>query len=81
MKAVTMELARLEELNWAADKKVAESIFPYVLVEAINLLLNAEPKDEKLIKDYMVSGDVAKKLINLLKEDGLLELIEKHANK
>ena len=81
MKAVITELAGLEELNWAADEKVAENIFPYVLIEAINLLLNAEPKEEKFIRDYTATGDMTEKLINLLKEDGLLELLEKHASK
>lgn len=40
-KTIMRELARLESLPWATNETVAETIFPYVLVEAINVLKNS----------------------------------------
>jgi hypothetical protein len=58
------ELARLESMNWSKDEKVAGSIFPYVLVEAINLLMNSQAKDE--VRDYMLTGEQMNKTLNSL---------------
>lgn len=68
MKSITKELAKLEKLNWAADTKVAESVFPYVLIEAINLLLNAKPKDEVYITDYTETSEKTRKVLEALTE-------------
>ena len=51
---IMKELARLEGMNWAADDAVAESIFPYVLVEALNILKNSEIVDSPI--DYASTG-------------------------
>ena len=66
MKIITKELAKLEKLNWVKDEKVAESIFPYVLIEAINLLLNAQPKDGKFIVDYTRTSKKTRKMLEAL---------------
>lgn len=68
MMSITKELAKLEKLNWSKDKKIAESVFPYVLVEAINLLLNASPKDEMRIVDYTKTSEKTKKMLDALTE-------------
>jgi hypothetical protein len=69
MKSITKELAKLEKMNWAKNDEIADSIFPYVLVEAINLLLNAQPKEEKFIKDWMATEEKMKKVIEILTEN------------
>ena len=61
---IMAELARLEEMNWAADDKVAATIFPYVLVEAINLLKNSTIVANPV--DYSETGDGAIKMIDEL---------------
>lgn len=66
--SITKELAKLERLNWSKDKAIADSIFPYVLVEAINLLLNAQPKDGKFIVDYTRTSEKTKKMLDALTE-------------
>lgn len=40
-----VELAKLEQMNWNSDPAVAEQVFPYVLVEAIDVLLNSKIVD------------------------------------
>jgi len=59
-----VELARLESMDWASDPKVAESIFPYVLVEAINILKNSEIVDNP--KELAGSSEDVEKLLNSL---------------
>jgi hypothetical protein len=61
---ITAELARLEEMNWAADDKVAATIFPYVLLEAINILKNSTIVPNPV--DYAETGDGAIKMIDEL---------------
>ena len=68
MMSITKELAKLEKLVWSKDKKVAESVFPYVLVEAINLLLNAQPKDGKFIVDFTRTAEKTEKMLEALTE-------------
>lgn len=64
-KLIIQELAKLERLNWSKDKKIASSIFPYVLVEAINLLLNSTVNEECV--DYMsTSKEVRETLDSIL---------------
>lgn len=63
-KNIMRELARLEQMNWAADDKVAQTIFPYVLVEAINLLKNSTLVDNPV--DYADSGENATKMVKEL---------------
>lgn len=53
--SILKELARLERLSWAKDTKVAESIFPYAIVEAINLLLNS--RLDGIWHDYTSTGE------------------------
>lgn len=48
---IIKELAKLERMNWTADKKISASIFPYVLIEAINILKNSEIVENPV--DYM----------------------------
>lgn len=55
------ELAKLEGLSWAKDHKVAESVFPYVLIEAINLLKNSKIIERPI--DYAKTGEEAQKLL------------------
>jgi len=68
MQVITKELAKLEQLDWTKDDKVAERVFPYVLREAINLLLNAKPKDEKFLRDHMSTSEMASKVLSALTE-------------
>lgn len=56
-KTIMRELARLEALPWYADEKVSETIFPYVLVEAINLLKNSVIVPDPI--DHTKTGDGA----------------------
>jgi hypothetical protein len=58
---IIKELAKLETLNWTADEKVAGTIFPYVLVEAINLLKNSEIIENPV--DYCSNSDDTNKMI------------------
>lgn len=58
---IMMELARLDELDWGVDSKVAESIFPYVLVEAVNILKNSVIIANPI--DYTTTGEAAKALM------------------
>jgi len=59
-------LAKLETMNWAADPKIAESMFPYVLVEAINILKNSVIIDSPI--DYTDTGSKAKSMISEITE-------------
>ena len=61
---IIKELAMLEKLGWASDKKIAATIFPYVLVEAINLLMNSDLKKNPV--DYTKNGKESEELINKL---------------
>lgn len=54
------ELARLESMNWSKDDAVAATIFPYVLVEAINILKNSNIVDAPV--DYTKTGKEAEQL-------------------
>lgn len=53
-KSMIRELARLEKMNWVKDPVVARSIFPYVLIEAINILKNSTIVDAPI--DYAKTG-------------------------
>ena len=64
--SILKELAKLEDLNWAKDEKVADSVFPYVLVEAINLLKNSKIIDNPI--DYTKTVKDTNKMIKQLKE-------------
>lgn len=59
--SIIRELARLETKNWAKDDDIASSIFPYVLVEAINILKNSKVIDNPI--DYTKTGEQSKKMI------------------
>lgn len=61
-KSIMAELAKLEELNWTKNDVVADSVFPYVLIEAINLLKNSEIVENPV--DYAETGEKAQELIN-----------------
>lgn len=56
------ELAKLESMNWAKDEDVAESVFPYVLIEAMNLLKNSKIVDDPV--DYTKTGVEAKRMVD-----------------
>jgi hypothetical protein len=58
---IIKELAKLESMNWAADNEVAESVFPYVLIEAINILKNSTIVDSPY--DYAKTGKQAKAML------------------
>ena len=60
---IISSLAELESKNWNADPEVAASIFPYVLIEAINLLKNSEIIENPI--DYTSTGENA---TNMIKE-------------
>ncbi len=63
-KEIIQELARLESMNWAKDKKIAHAIFPYVLMDAINMLMNSKKIDNPV--DYFSTGKKARKMIDKL---------------
>lgn len=58
---IMSELAHLQSLNWAADEEVSSSIFPYVLIEALNILENSEFREA--ITDHASNGKDAKELL------------------
>lgn len=60
-KGIIKELAKLENMKWTADSEIAATIFPYVLIEAINLLRNSEIISNP--KDYTSTGADAKNMI------------------
>ncbi len=55
------ELAKLEQLNWAKDDEVADTVFPYVLIEAMNYILNSTPN--ATIFDYAETSDTARAML------------------
>jgi len=55
------ELARLEEMPWCENDEIAGTIFPYVLIEAINILKNSKIIENPI--DYTSTGEDAKKMI------------------
>lgn len=55
------ELARLEKLGWG-NEKTDPTIFPYVIIEAINLLMNSQPND--VLMDYTQTGKGATELVD-----------------
>ena len=59
---VIKELAKLERMDWTKDIKIAASIFPYVLIEAINLLKNSEIIENPI--DYTTTGENAQKMLD-----------------
>jgi len=54
--SIVSELARLEKIGWG-NEKTDPTIFPYVIIEAINLLINSQPK--KTMTDYTQTGEMA----------------------
>ncbi len=66
-KSIIKELAKLQRLNWGADKQVAESVFPYVLIEAINILKNSKINNEFV--DYTKGGEDVEKLLDEVLKD------------
>ena len=64
---IIKELARLESMPWSENDKVSETIFPYVIVEAINLLLNSQPIED--LKDNTLTGKLTKEMLNKIKND------------
>ena len=63
-KSIIQELARLEQMDWAKDEKIKHTIFPYVLMEAINMLKNSKEIDNPV--DYFPTGKEARKMIDKL---------------
>ena len=59
--SIIQSLARLEKLGWGSDK-ADDTIFPYVIIEAINLLMNSEPTD--VLMDYTATGDSAQAMVD-----------------
>ena len=59
--AIIKDLAKLETMDWANDPKIAGSIFPYVLIEAINLLKNSIIIEYPI--DYTSTGENAQKML------------------
>jgi len=65
--SIIKELAKLERMNWAKDESIADTIFPYVLLEAINLLKNSKLIDNPV--DYTKTSEDSKKMLaEILKE-------------
>ena len=60
--AIIKDLAKLETMDWANDPKIAGSIFPYVLIEAINLLKNSIIIEYPI--DYTSTGENAQKMLD-----------------
>jgi hypothetical protein len=65
--SIIKELAKLERLNWSADEKVADSVFPYVLVEAINILKNSKINSEFV--EYTKTSEDTNKLLDEILAD------------
>ena len=65
---VIKELARLETMDWGKDEMVAASISPYILVEAINILLNSEIIENPI--DRVTTGEDAQILFNTILTEG-----------
>jgi len=61
---ILKELAKLEGMNWSKDKDIASQIFPYILVDTIELLLNS--KTNPVWKDYTNTSDKTKKMLENL---------------
>lgn len=59
-KEIIKELIRLDSMKWYKDKEVARSIFPYVLVEAVNILKNSKIIVKPV--DYCKTGKDLKKM-------------------
>ena len=55
------ELARLEKIGWGNDK-TDPVIFPYVIIEAINLLMNSQPVE--VLMDYTNTGKLAGEMVD-----------------
>jgi len=66
-KNIIKELAKLENMDWAENDEIADSIFPYVLIEAINILKNSEII--KNPKDLTNTGEKVSVLIEKLTKD------------
>lgn len=64
--SIIKELAKLERLGWSDNPKVAESIFPYTIVEAISLLLNARMDGSSYKNFTKTSEETEKTLSNIL---------------
>jgi len=59
--SIIQELARLEKIGWG-NEKTDPTIFPYVIIEAINLLMNSKPAD--VLMDYTQTGKLAEEMVN-----------------
>lgn len=70
-----IELAKLESSNWASDDDVAKRVCPYVLIDAINILLNSEIVDRP--SDYDKSGKAAQSMLDSVLSKGLNDAIER----
>ena len=57
---IIRELGRLENIGWGNDK-TDETIFPYVIIEAMNLLLNSRPEQE--LVDFTPTGEAVRAMI------------------
>lgn len=61
-RTVIKELARLEKMDNYLNDKAAATIYPYVILEAINLLVNSKIVDDP--KDYTQSGLSTDKMVD-----------------
>jgi hypothetical protein len=62
---ILKELARLERIGWVTEES-AGTIFPYVIIEAINLLKNSEIIESPI--DYTKTGRLAQKMLDDLSQ-------------
>ena len=58
---IIQELARLEKIGWGNDD-TDSTIFPYVIIEAINILMNSRATE--VVTDFAGTGDHAYEMIN-----------------
>jgi len=69
---IVSELARMEKIGWGNDK-TDPTIFPYVIIEAINLLINSQPKPK--MTDYTKTGEMASAMVDeILKPNDVVNL-------
>ena len=71
---IMKELSSLQYMNQSEDDKVAECIFPYVLIEAISLLKNSEIIDNPI--SYTNSSEDVDKFLDDIDDLDADDLIE-----
>ncbi len=59
--SIIQELARMEKIGWGNDK-TDDKIFPYVIIEAIKLLMNSKPTD--VLMNYTQTGGSAQAMVD-----------------